>query len=147
MGRASAPAGGPLDRLPEAGEMPAGRPGGPPYGGILERGRQTWPTQDRVPPVGRASAPAGGPPDRLREAGETPAGRHGGPPHWVEPGTHPSVTRFQELIETLERLTEGLAALPGAPAPSVEWLEEDDLADKLQRILKRQVRRRGIPMP
>jgi hypothetical protein len=67
-----------------------------------------------------------------------------------------------ELLERAVRRLEGIesrlaetrvapgtgAAIGGsASAPAVEWLEDEELAGRLHRILRGQARRRGIVLP
>jgi hypothetical protein len=64
------------------------------------------------------------------------------------------VARLIDLVEqavgglaTVERRLADLVARPAEPAaPAVEWLEDDDLAARLQGILSRQARQRGIDL-
>jgi hypothetical protein len=97
------------------------------------------------PEPGRAARRGGLPPDPSPDPSPdpgagAPAARH--------------LARLIGLVEqavgalaTIEHRLADLAARPAEPAPpAVEWLEDDDLAARLQGILSRQARRRGIDL-
>jgi hypothetical protein len=97
------------------------------------------------PEPGRAARRGGLPPDPSLDPSPdpgagAPAARH--------------LARLIGLVEqavgalaTIEHRLADLAARPAEPAPpAVEWLEDDDLAARLQGILSRQARRRGIDL-
>ena len=93
------------------------------------------------PPVRGGGLPPHLTADRTPDpAPEAPAARH--------------LARLIGLVEqavgdlaTIERRLADLAARPAEPAaPAVEWLEDDDLAARLQGILSRQARQRGIDL-
>jgi hypothetical protein len=65
----------------------------------------------------------------------------------------PVSSQLAKLIDLVEQAADGLAAverrlaeLGAREAPQVQWLEDDELAGRLQEILVRQARQRGIDL-
>lgn len=84
----------------------------------------------------------------MREAGPAAAGRRPAPVADI-----PTSPQLAKLINLLEQAVDDLAAaerrlaeLGGIQAPQVQWLEDDELAGRLQGILAGQARRRGIDL-
>ena len=117
-------------RLPELGARDVARPTGPPA--------------TRPPSPGYSGTPVGAPP----EAGFASAGRRRGPTAEV-----PASRNLAKLIDLVEQavgdltaVERRLAELGVREAPQVQWLEDDELAGRLQGILARQARQRGIDL-
>jgi hypothetical protein len=69
----------------------------------------------------------------------------GAPPQ--PPGEPEIAQRLARTVESLEAVQGRLADLGRGSAPDVHWLEDDDeLAGRLQRVLGRQARARGIEL-
>jgi hypothetical protein len=106
--------------------------------------RPTEPPATRPPSPGYSGALGGG---ALREAGLASARRHG-------PAGHvPASRNLAKLFDLVEQAAGDIAAVErrlaefGArEAPHVQWLDDDELAGRLQGILARQARQRGIDL-
>lgn len=84
----------------------------------------------------------------IRQAGPASAGR--GPAPVADIPASPQLAKLIDLLEQavgdLAAAERRLAELGGIQAPQVQWLEDDELAGRLQGILARQARRRGIDL-
>jgi hypothetical protein len=106
--------------------------------------RPSGPPATRLPSPRSSRTPGG----VIRQAGPASAGRGPAPVADI-----PASPQLAKLIDLLERAVRDLAAaerrlaeLGGIQAPQVQWLEDDELAGRLQGILARQARRRGIDL-
>jgi hypothetical protein len=106
--------------------------------------RPSGPPTTRLPSPGNSRMPGGA----LGEAGPASAGRRPAPTADV-PGS-PQLAKLIDLVAQavgdLAAVERRLAELWAIQAPQVQWLEDDELAGRLQGILARQARRRGIDL-
>lgn len=173
---AAAPGSRVLVALPARATMLRGRPDAAARGGtalasmadaVDERLRR-WSRGIDVPPLpdpGRSAADAarpGGPPaarpasagysrtpgGTLRRAAPASAGRRPAPT--AEVPASPQLAKLIDLVaqaaDDLAAVERRLAQLGAQQAPQVQWLEDDELAGRLQGILARQARQRGIDL-
>jgi hypothetical protein len=106
--------------------------------------RPAEPPSTSPPSAGQSRTPGG----VHRAAGPASAGRRPAPAAEVSAGP-----RLAKLIDLAEQAVGGLAAVERRLAdhgaqdvPRVQWLEDDELAGRLQAILARQARQRGIDL-
>jgi hypothetical protein len=106
--------------------------------------RPTGPPATRPPSPGYSGAPGGAP----REAGFASAGRRRGPTAEVPASRHLAklIDLIEQAVGDLAAVERRLAELGVREAPQVQWLEDDELAGRLQGILARQARQRGIDL-
>jgi len=102
------------------------------------------------PPAARPPSPGyrGTQGGALGRAGPTSAGRRQGPT--AEVPASPQLAKLTDLVEQavgdLAAVGRRLAELGAQEGPQVQWLEDDELAGRLQGILARQARQRGIDL-
>jgi len=81
-----------------------------------------------------------------------PAAASAQSPHAAAQPVIESLTRIVEQLTSIEmKFSQAAGASPAAvesreEAPAVQWLEDDDLTGRLQGILRRQAKRRGIDL-
>ena len=106
--------------------------------------RPSGPPATRLPSPRSSRTPGG----VIRQAGPASAGR--GPAPVADVPASPQLAKLIDLLEQavgdLAAAERRLAELGAQQAPQVEWLEDDELAGRLQGILARQARRRGIDL-